>query len=137
MFNNKLDKSKYRRLYGLADLAKQQRIDYRQLKLVSQMLGYLSNIGLDVVERNIEDLIQSLRHQTAKQDCTWQMVLKGFDFQPQAKIINNFLNETIVSEDLKQEIIDAVNKNECEFDLNTVRNYLELSKRPKFAHYIK
>jgi hypothetical protein len=46
------------------------------------MLSYLSNIGLDAVERNIEDLIFSLKRQTAKQDCTWQMVLKSFDYQP-------------------------------------------------------
>jgi len=46
------------------------------------MLPYLSNIGLDAIERGIEDLIASLKHHTGKQDCTWQMVLRGFDFQP-------------------------------------------------------
>lgn len=93
---------------------------------VCQMLPYLSNIGLDAVERNIEDLIASLKHQTAKQDCTWQMVLKGFDFQPAAKQIHSLLNETNPSEELKHDIIDAVNKNECEFDVDTVRAFLEL-----------
>ena len=47
------------------------------------------------------------------------------------------MNETIVSEDLKNEILDAVNKNECEFDVDTVRAYLELSKKSKFAMYLK
>ncbi len=47
------------------------------------------------------------------------------------------MNETIVSEDLKNEILDAVNKNECEFDVDTVRAYLDLSKKSKFAMYLK
>jgi hypothetical protein len=46
------------------------------------MLPYLSNIGLDAIERSSEDLIASLKHHAGKQDCTWQMVLRGFDFQP-------------------------------------------------------
>ena len=54
------------------------------------------------------------------------MVLRGFDFQPQAKIIHTILNEINPSEELRHEIIDAVNKNECEFDVDTVRAYLEL-----------
>jgi hypothetical protein len=71
LFDEQLDKSKYRYLYGLIELAREKRLDYKQLMFVSQMLPYLSNIGLDAVERNIEDLISSLKHQTAKQDCTW------------------------------------------------------------------
>jgi hypothetical protein len=54
------------------------------------------------------------------------MVLRGFDFQPQAKKIHTLLNEMNPSEDLKHEIVDAVNKNECEFDVDTVRAFLDL-----------
>ena len=121
-----LDKSRYRYLYGLVELAGEKKIDYKQLIFVAQMLPYLSNIGLDALERNIEDLISSLKHQTEKQDCTWQMVLKGFDFQPQAKKIQSLVNESHLSEELRHEIFDAVNKNECEFDVDTVRAFLDL-----------
>ena len=71
LFDEQLDKSKYRYIYSLVELAREKRLDYKQLMFVSQMLPYLSKIGLDAVERNIEDLISSLKHQTAKQDCTW------------------------------------------------------------------
>jgi hypothetical protein len=124
--DGQLDKLRYRYLNGLVELAREKKIDFKQLMFVAQMLPYLSNMGLDALERNIEDLISSLKHQIGKQDCTWQMVLKGFDFQPQAKKIHALVNESHLNEELRHEILDLVNKNECEFDVDTVRAFLDL-----------
>jgi hypothetical protein len=35
------------------------------------------------------------------------------------------------------EIIEACSKSECEFDLESVKAFLELPKRPKFEIYLK
>jgi len=86
----------------------------------------LTEQGLLEVEKRFEDLITALKSQIIKQDCTWQKVMKAFEFQPEIKKIEQFfvsridideVSPTEATEEIKREIITCINQNECEFDL--------------------
>ena len=69
-----------------------------------------------------------------KQDCTWQMILKSFDFQPEVRKIEHHLaqghEDTLnlsgvgLTEEIKTEIREVCFRNECEFDLKTVQDFV-------------
>jgi hypothetical protein len=40
----------------------------------------LTELGLLEVEKLFDDLITALKSQIIKQDCTWQKVMKAFEF---------------------------------------------------------
>lgn len=65
------------------------------------------------------------------------MILQGADFQPEIKKVNSYLSTVQLSEEHRAEIVEACNKNQGEFDLQTVQAYVESPKKPKFAVYLK
>ena len=60
--NEQLTKSRYSKLSNLIEAVDRDQIDYKQLMFVCQLLPNLSNIGLDALEQNTPDLLQSLKN---------------------------------------------------------------------------
>jgi hypothetical protein len=44
------------------------------------LLPYLTNYGLTCINENFDDYLITLREQSIKADCTWQKILKAFDY---------------------------------------------------------
>ena len=118
--------SDMKKVKSLIGLARNKTLDYKQLMFVCQLLPFLTEQGLLEVEKRFDDLITALKSQIIKQDCTWQKVMKAFEFQPEIKKIEQFfvsridideVSPTEATEEIKREIITCINQNECEFDL--------------------
>ena len=59
-------------------------------------------------------------------DATWQNLLHGYLFLPEAQRIIGFLNEHgNLSQEKSREIRIALQMNECQFDCSTVSAYLQ------------
>lgn len=126
----------------------------KELTLLNQLLPIMSNIGLERLEHNSEDLLAALRAQSLKQDCTWQHVLRSFTFEPEARKILDYLkilpensaaldqgsNECWSSEDIRKEVIEAIHQNSCQFDLGAVTAYRDAllsGKNVRFTNYLR
>lgn len=93
---------------------------------INMALPFLTPEGLQAVDQSVDLLVETLLHQCVKSDCTWQQLLKAFCFRPMHREIEAYLHQTrVLSEDTRKQVLQCLLMNECQFDLQTVKEYSE------------
>lgn len=70
--------------------------------------------------------LEAVSQKATQSDVTWQAILRAFLFQPEAQRISACLNEydNELAAEKKREVRLALQMNECQFDSDTVNEYL-------------
>ena len=94
--------------------------------MLNDLIPNLSEAGLKQLEEHFKQLLEALTQKAQQADVTWQSLLHGYLFHPEAQRIIAYLNEYCVdtSPEKKREIRLALQMNECQFDCDTVSAYL-------------
>jgi len=100
------NEQRYPNLVGIIMLIENERLGYKELSLINEILPNLCSTGLDAVENGFEDFINVVQAKSQKSDVTWQEILKSFDYQPEVRKIERMLEQP-KPEDLKTSDDDA------------------------------
>ena len=71
----------------MLDLAQKEKIGYKEMSMIGDLLPYLSESGRDNIESHFSDFLEAVIFKAKKTDATWQEILKYFDFLPELKEI--------------------------------------------------
>ena len=76
-----------------------------------------------------------LKEKSKKADVSWQTVIKGLDFYEEMQKIESYLDEEVgperksmrktITDDVRGEVREASFAQECQFDLETVKEYVK------------
>lgn len=114
--------------------------------MISEVMPILSESGLQKLEQNFDKFLKAVSQKVQVSNATWQAILRCYLFQEEAQSILTHLNQRKeLSLEKKREVMLAIQMNECQFDLETVEEYLGVQRNnsvldsdpdDNFQHYI-
>lgn len=107
----------------MEEITKTGNLDFKHLWLINEVLPFMNETGLGILETRYPDLIEIIKEKANKADVTWQQVIKAFEFRAEARKIDAFLDDANLTNDIKNDIRVCLLANECQFDLATVKAF--------------
>ena len=78
---------------SIPQLVERKSVTYKELALINDLMPNLSDDGLIKLEGDFKVFLEVIQHKAMQNDVTWQTIIGGFLFHPEAQRINAFLNE--------------------------------------------
>lgn len=118
--------TEYPNFAAVPRLVERSEVSYKELAMLNDLIPNLSDAGIGQLEKNFKQLLESVTQKSQQADVTWQMLLNCYLFQAEAQRIISYLNEygAELRVEKRREIRLALQMNECQFDCETVANYL-------------